>query len=169
MANKLRANKGSGNVEARDNWETPQKLFDKLNKQYDFDTDCCASKDNKKCVYWTDDFQNYRPSKYYDYICWMNPPFSKAKEMFKRFFSFVDYGVAIYRCDNMETKIWQEIILENADWVFIPKKRINYEGKKGNGAVFPSALIGFGVKPIKDIEGTTLFAIRSDGGQKHGE
>lgn len=62
-------------------------------------------------------------------------------------------GVAIYRCDNMETKVWQEIILKNADWIFIPKGRISYEGKVGKGSRFPSALIGVGVSAPKEIEG----------------
>ena len=31
-----RGNKGSGNTESRDLWQTPQWLFDKLNEQYNF-------------------------------------------------------------------------------------------------------------------------------------
>ena len=77
-----------------------------------------------------------------------NPPFSKATEMFEHFFKVV-YGVAIYRRDNFETKIWQQLIFPNASWIFIPNKRIVYEGMQGNGSRFPSALIGFNVpKPI---------------------
>jgi phage N-6-adenine-methyltransferase len=30
-------------------WETPQELFDELNKEFDFNTDICASPDNYKC------------------------------------------------------------------------------------------------------------------------
>ena len=87
----------------------------------------------------------------------MNPPFSKAKEMFKHFFEVVNHGVAIYRCDNLETSLWQDIILKYATWIFIPKGRISYEGKIGKGFRFPSALIGFNVEPPKDIEGYTLI------------
>lgn len=87
----------------------------------------------------------------------MNPPFSKAQEMFEQFFKVVSKGVAIYRCDNMETKVWQEVILKNAGWIFIPNTRIRYTGMEGNGSRFPSALIGLNVEPPKDIEGTTLY------------
>jgi len=38
----MKANDGSGNNEGRDNWETPQKLWDQLNKQYSFRIDCCG-------------------------------------------------------------------------------------------------------------------------------
>ena len=75
----------------------------------------------------------------------------------KLFFSVVNKGVAIYRCDNMETKVWQEIILKNATWIFIPKGRIKYEGFKGTGSRFPSALIGFNVKVPKNLSGKIMF------------
>jgi hypothetical protein len=92
----------------------------------------------------------------------MNPPFSKALEMFRHFFKVVNKGVAIYRCDNFETKIWQDVIFSNASWVFIPKGRVSYTPfevgnmRGGNGTRFPSALIGFNVEPPKNIEGKLL-------------
>lgn len=150
----MKGNNGRGNTIERDDWQTPQWLFDKLNKQYKFDFDCCANNKNSKCAYHSEDFLNEDPIKSKG---WMNPPFSKAKEMFNHFFKTVYMGIAIYRCDNFETSIWQDIIFKNADWVFIPKGRISYEGKEGNGSRFPSALIGYGLKTPKDIDGTLLF------------
>lgn len=32
-----------------DLWETPQYLFDKLNKKFHFTIDVCATKENAKC------------------------------------------------------------------------------------------------------------------------
>lgn len=149
-------NTGKGNVEERDDWETPKWLFDKLNKQYNFTFDCCADKNNSKCFYSTDCFEDLNIK--INRTCWMNPPFSKDKisKMFNHFFKVVECGVAIYRCDNMETKVWQEIILKYATWIFIPKGRISYEGKAGKGSRFPSALIGFNVEEPNDMEGWTL-------------
>lgn len=144
--------KGKGNVPDRDDWETPQWLYDILHTQYQFNTDCCSSMENKKCVYYHEDFLNtYTPLG----RCWMNPPFSKASDMIKHFFKVVRRGVVIYRCDNMETKIWQ-FILNNADWVHIFDKRINYEGKAGNGAVFGSALFGIGLPMPEGLGGVTI-------------
>ena len=149
-------NTGKGNVEERDDWQTPSWLFDKLNKQYNFTFDCCATLDNSKCQYSSNNFETIQ--SFLKRTCWMNPPFSKDKisNMFNHFFKIVECGVAIYRCDNMETKVWQEIILKHATWIFIPKGRISYEGKVGKGSRFPSALIGFNVEEPKDIEGWTL-------------
>ena len=148
----MKGNDGSGNNPSRDDWETPQELFDKLDKQYHFSFDCCSTRKNKKCGLWTNDFLYFIKFANND-VCWMNPPFSKAKEMFIHFFKVVDRGVAIYRCDNLETKIWQDIIFPNADWIFFPRGRVCYEGMDGKGSRFPSALIGVGVEPPKYIEG----------------
>jgi len=156
--NKMKTNNGKGNTVDRDDWETPQELWNKLNEQYSFNFDCCSNSYNSKCLFFSKDFL-YLDTKWYNRnfkMAWMNPPFSKSFEMFKHFFKIVSQGVAIYRCDNMETKVWQEIILKNADWIFIPKGRICYEGHEGKGARFPSALIGLGVEPPIDIQGKLL-------------
>jgi len=150
----MKANNGSGNIEERDGWETPKWLFDTLKKQYPFIFDCCANRLNRKTNLFPKDFLDWNNKR--DYLSWMNPPFSKAEEMFKHFFTMVRKGVAIYRCDNFETKIWQEVIFPNVSWVFIPNKRIAYEGMKVNGSRFPSALIGIGVEPPKTLGGITL-------------
>ena len=150
----MKANNGSGNKIERDEWETPRWLFDFLNNQYGFRYDCCANYENRKCRVYADNFLSMKET---NFISWMNPPFSKAREMFEHFFKTIKKGVAIYRCDNMETKIWQDIILRKADWIFIPNKRISYEGMDGKGSRFPSALIGIGVIPIRFFPGITLF------------
>ena len=117
-------NNGKGNTEERDDWWTPQWLFDKLNKQYNFTFDCCATLDNSKCQYSSANFKTINSVLHR--TCWMNPPFSKAYDMFEQFFKVVEKGVCIFRCDNMETKTWQEVILKHATWIFIPKGRISY-------------------------------------------
>ena len=157
----MKGNNGTGNNESRDLWQTKQELFDMLDSQYNFTFDCCASKENKKCSKFSDDFLSINSDSLKEEVCWMNPPFSKALEMFKHFFKVVEKGVAIYRCDNFETKIWQEVIFPNASWIFIPKGRVSYTPydinmRGGKGTRFPSALIGFNVPEIKSFEGVTL-------------
>lgn len=162
---KNKGNDGTGNNESRDSWETSQELFDKLNNQYHFNFDCCATEDNAKCQKFSNDFLTLLPPFILDVTAWMNPPFSKAREMFEHFFKVIERGVAIYRCDNMETKVWQEVILKNADWIFIPKGRVSYSPFditiRGGMTRFPSALIGIGVKPPKEIEGTILIVTKT--------
>lgn len=158
---KDKGNDGKGNIPERDLWETEQSFWDKLNKQYNFNFDCCASIKNAKTPMFSCEF--HKLDDLSPYICWMNPPFSNSLKMFEHFFKVVKKGVAIYRCDNMETKVWQDIILKYADWVFIPKGRVSYTPfevgnmRNGNGTRFPSALVGIGVEIPRDIDGKVLF------------
>lgn len=149
-----KANNGTGNNPLRDGWQTPQQLFNDLNKQYLFNFDCCADISTTKCIHFSSNFENV--SIIYDTIAWMNPPFSIAWKMFVHFFKVVPKGVAIYRCDNFETALWQKIIFPLCSWVFIPKTRIAYEGLDGVSPRFPSALIGLGVDPPRGLSGTIL-------------
>ena len=151
----MKGNDGKGNTPSRDDWTTPERLFEILLKQYHFEFDCCASLNNAKCQYFSDDFLNKSDLSWF--CVWMNPPFSKAQEMFEHFFKVTTYGVAIYRCDNLESKVWQKTILPNADWVFIPDHRVKYGGHQGISPRFPSALIGKGVEPPTNITGVCLF------------
>lgn len=159
----MKGNDGTGNTPERDLWETKQELFDKLNAQYNFTFDCCANATNRKTQFFTGTFQIMGKTDLQNAMCWMNPPFSKALEMFTHFFKVVEKGVAIYRCDNMETKVWQDVILKYADWILIPKGRISYtpfetgDMRKGMGTRFPSALIGFNVPPPIHIDGQLLY------------
>lgn len=161
MLNK--GNDGKGDTPERDLWQTKQELWDNLDKQYNFVFDCCASKENSKTDLHSSNFNSVKKEDIVNMSCWMNPPFSKAVDMFEHFFKVVEGGVAIYRCDNMETKVWQEIILKNADWIFIPKGRVSYTPfetgnmRNGMGTRFPSALIGINVPPPENIEGVTLY------------
>ena len=153
-----KGNDGKGDNSSRDLWQTEQGLWDKLNNQYYFEFDCCASKENSKTAEFSSDFEKIK--KVYG-TAWMNPPFSNARKMFEHFFKVVDKGVAIYRIDNAETKIWQEVIFPNATWTFIPKGRILYTPFditiRGGMTRFPSALIGFNVPEIKSFDGITLI------------
>jgi hypothetical protein len=144
---------GEGNNDNRDNWETPKWLFDLLIDQYNFEFDCCAKKDNTKCYNYSSNFETIEPI---EIVAWMNPPFSKAYKMFEHFFKVVSKGVSIYRSDNLETSVWQKIILPNASWIFFFDRRINYEGSVGKGARFPSALIGIGLPTPKMLKGMPI-------------
>ena len=155
----MKANNGSGNNESRDIWETPKWLFHDLNRQYHFDLDCCATEKNRKVGDFSNNFLRFRAISLFKCV-WMNPPFSKAYDMFEHFFGSVKSGVAIYRCDNIETKIWQDVIFPNCSWVFIPNKRITYEGMEGEGSRFPSALIGFNIKKPIGLQGIILEVVK---------
>jgi len=157
----LKGNSGKGNNPLRDEWVTPDWIFKPLDKQYHFGFDCCATEKNRKTSFYSCNFESnlklpFGNKMFKEPICWMNPPFSKAWSMFEHFFKVVKKGVAIYRCDNFETALWQKVIFPNATWVFIPNRRVSFEGLDGDGARFPSALIGFNVPKPKQLKGIVL-------------
>jgi len=152
---KNKGNDGKGDVPERDMWKTSDELWNKLNKQYNFMFDCCASRENTKTTEFSGNFEDVK--RVYG-VAWMNPPFSNARRMFEHFFKVVDKGVAIYRIDNPETKIWQGVIFPNASWVFIPNRRVSYTLPDITSGMtrFPSALIGFNVPEVEGLNGVVL-------------
>ena len=60
----------------RQDWETPQFLFDGLNAEFGFDRDVCATPENSKCREFfapEDDALVQR----WEGVCWMNPPYGQ--------------------------------------------------------------------------------------------
>lgn len=57
-------------------WETPIDFFKKLDDEYHFTLDVCATKDNAKCdKYFTRAEDGL--SKEWSGTCWMNPPYGR--------------------------------------------------------------------------------------------
>lgn len=129
-----------------DTWGTNASLFEKLNKRYKFKVDLAANKKNAKCDKYLSDSLTINWN--FGGACWLNPPFSKANVFFQKAAFSKAKIVCIYKSSNIETDLWQNIILQNANWVCFLKGRTEYERSKSeskNGVPFPSALIGFRV------------------------
>lgn len=62
----------------RDDWETPQDLFDALDARYGFTVDVCANDGNAKCArYYTADDDGLSKS-WEGEVAWCNPPYGRA-------------------------------------------------------------------------------------------
>lgn len=132
-----------------DEWETPKDLFNEVNKEFDFDLDVSASKDNFKVNnYYTieDDALNK------DWLgsVWCNPPYSKVKEFLKKAHKEIDNGncktVVFLTFANTDTKWFHDYVYGRSEIRFI-KGRLKFKGynKDGkmvnNSAMRPSILI----------------------------
>jgi len=127
-------------------WETPQDFFDELNKEFKFDFDVCATKENTKCkLFWTKDDDALSKNWYGD--CWMNPPYGreigkwikKASESSKKEYCSV---VSLLPA-RTDTKWFHDYIYKKpkTEIRFI-KGRLKFSGSK-NSAPFPSMIVIF--------------------------
>ena len=130
-------------------------LFNHLNEQYNFKFDCCGTKENTRCLRYP------RSGKFTDInelneIAWMNPSQEKPDFMFEHFFKIIKGGIAIYRCDNMNSNIWQDIIIPKGHWVFILNEKQNNDNFIISELKFPTAIIGIGVNLPEGLNGRVL-------------
>ena len=56
-------------------WETPNDLFQKIDKRFHFTLDVCASDNNAKCKQYFTKHDNGLKQSWGGQICWMNPPY----------------------------------------------------------------------------------------------
>lgn len=64
-------------------YETPEKLFNKLNNEFSFTIDVCADKNNAKVENYYSEKDNALV-KDWEGICWMNPPYKEVKTWVKK-------------------------------------------------------------------------------------
>jgi len=127
-------------------WETPQELFDKLNNEFQFDLDVCASHSNKKCnKYYTIEQDGLK--QIWNGVCWMNPTYGRSihKWVKKSYESSLTGATVVCLLPaRTDTRWWHEYcekVDKNVDIRFI-QRRIKFGGSKGD-APFPSVIVIF--------------------------
>lgn len=132
----------------RSDWATPQDLFDKLDKEFNFDIDVCADAFNAKCKKYYS-VEDDALSQTWRGYCFMNPPY--GREILKwvgKAYESAKSGEATVVCllpSRTDTKWWHEYVMK-ADTVRFIKGRLKFDGHK-NSAPFPSVIAIFGNYP----------------------
>lgn len=131
-----------------DLWSTPQDLFDKLNKEFHFDLDPCATDFNHKCDRYFTEKDNGLLQKWNCECAFVNPPYSCIKEWVKKCF----YNQENLICRSVmllpartDTRWFHDYIYNNkcCDIRFI-KGRLKF-GDSKNSAPFPSMIVIFDI------------------------
>lgn len=125
-----------------DLWATPQELFDKLNAEFDFTVDVCASPENAKCaVYYTPEIDGLKQE--WTGVCWCNPPYGReiGKWVEKAYKSAKTGGAMVVMLlpARTDTRWFHDFIYEKAEIRFI-KGRLKF-GDSTNSAPFPSMIV----------------------------
>lgn len=129
-----------------DMWATPQDFYDKLNKEFNFTLDPCATDDNHKCSkYFTIDDDGLKQD-WENNIIFCNPPYGKdiynwvkkcSEESKKQ-----NTTVVMLIPARTDTKYFHEFIYHKATEIRFIKGRLKF-GDSKNSAPFPSMVVIF--------------------------
>lgn len=127
-------------------WETPQHVFNELNKEFQFDIDVCAVKENAKCaVFFSPEIDGLKQE--WKGTCWMNPPYGRQIHLWvkKAYESSLKDGVTVVCLlpARTDTKWWHDYCMKGE--IRFIKGRLKF-GDGKNSAPFPSAIVIFGEK-----------------------
>ena len=120
-------------------WETPQTLFDALNKEFRFTLDPCATKQNAKCrKFYTLKEDGLKQSWKGEQV-FMNPPYGREIGAWVKKIS-EEGGVALLPA-RTDTAWFHDYILGKAEIRFL-RGRLKF-GDSKNSAPFPSMIVVF--------------------------
>jgi phage N-6-adenine-methyltransferase len=149
--------------ESKDEWRTPPELFGLLEREFRFDLDAAATKENALCpAYFTtkeDALSCDWDISYPNTVVFCNPPFSRVGDFLIKGREEAKKGVLsvfLIRADATETKWWREGVLMYPDIVpwniaafeirfLTPRVQfLNTVGNCQKGVTFPSAVVIMG-------------------------
>ena len=128
-----------------DLWETPQDLFDKLNNEFQFTLDVCATPENAKCdKFYTKEQDGLKHP--WKGTVWCNPPYGRGIGQWVRralFASVSGSTVVMLLPARTDTKWFHDYIYKrnNVEIRFI-RGRLKFGGSK-NSASFPPMVVIF--------------------------
>lgn len=131
---------------ATDLWSTPQDFYDKLNAEFGFELDVCASPENAKCPrYFTKEMDGL--AQEWKGVCWMNPPYGRKigywmKKAYES--SLAGATVVCLVPSRTDTRWWHNHAMKG-DVRFI-KGRLCFGDGTGS-APFPNAVVVFRPPP----------------------
>ncbi|OHB70490.1 MAG: adenine methyltransferase [Planctomycetes bacterium RBG_13_63_9] len=123
-------------------WATPQDLFDRLNREFGFELDVCATPENAKCArYFTRERNGLRQT--WGGVCWCNPPYGRTVGdwMHKAWESAQAGATVVCLVPARTDTAWWHDRCASAEVRFL-KGRLHSGGAR-NGAPFPSAIVVF--------------------------
>ena len=125
-----------------DNWSTPKKLFDELNKEFNFTTDVCASLENAKCKNFFNKEKDGLKQEWTG-VCWMNPPYGReiGKWLKKAYESSINGATVVCLIPaRTDTAWWHDYVMKGK--IRFIRGRLKF-GNSKNSAPFPSAIVVF--------------------------
>jgi len=133
-----------------DEWATPQDLFDRLNAEFSFDLDVCATRENHKCSrYYTKEDDGL--SQKWEGTVWMNSPYGRViGDWVAKAYEHGKTGVCVCLVPaRTDTRWWHDYVMKASE-IRLYSGRLCF-GKAKSSAPFPSALVVFGTPRMTDM------------------
>jgi site-specific DNA-methyltransferase (adenine-specific) len=135
-----------------DEWATPQWLFDKLNKTFNFTLDPASDGVNNKCSNHYTINEDGLSKDWTGQIVFINPPYSKTYDWVKKAYNEAANNSVVSLMllpSRTDTKWFHEFCLDGkmAKEICFIKGRLKF-GNEKNSAPFPSMIIIFGPENI---------------------
>lgn len=121
-------------------WSTPQDFFEKLDSEFHFTLDPCATKKNAKCSKYFSRRQNGLGQPWKGHTVFMNPPYGREIVKWVRKAYESDATVVCLLPARTDTAWWHDYCMKGE--VRFIRGRIKFSGHKWN-APFPSAVVIF--------------------------
>ena len=137
----------------KDDWETPQELFDELDAEFHFTLDPCATDETAKCPKYYTEQDDGLSQDWAGEVVFCNPPYSPKRQtqwIRKCYEHGESGGVAVMLLPaRTDTLRFHNYIYgnRNAEIRFL-KGRLRF-GNSKNTAPFPSMVVVFGINNIK--------------------
>lgn len=116
-----------------DEWGTPKSVYDKLNQEFDFDSDPCPLEPNMEGL----------KAEIWGKRVFVNPPYSKISQWVKRGYDHAKKGnlVVMLIPSRTDTRWFHDYVMKSKEIRFI-KGRLRF-GNAKNCAPFPSCIVIF--------------------------
>lgn len=125
----------------KEDWETPQELFNELDQEFNFTIDVCADNRNKKCKRFYTKEENGLLQNWNNEIVWCNPPYGRKIGEWVKKAEESNATVVMLLPARTDTKWFHKYIYKKAEIRFI-KGRLKF-GNSKNSAPFPSMIVIF--------------------------
>ena len=133
-------------INKKDDWETPQWLFNELNREFSFDLDSASNHNNAKCSRYFTEEENGLLQEWNANAVFVNPPYSEVSQWVEKAYYEWKTGnaktIVMLIFAKTETKWFHKYILPHAEIRFI-KGRLKFEfnGHSKSPAPFGSMVV----------------------------
>jgi len=153
---------------ASDEWETPQWLFDMLDREFEFDCDAAATRENSKCIlHMVNALDNPNWCGYDDCLSdginadcpvekfFLNPPYSKIAAFVRKAYEESQKGATVVCLipSRTDTRYWHDYVMKAQEIRFV-RGRLKFNNRtlpsyredmshKISSATFPSCVVVF--------------------------